>query len=273
MSGPEGGDDDLDEVTLWAGRLRAWPAAPPSDAEGDDTVRSERRSAREPARAVDAESDETVRWPRPPSAGGEPASGGPVDSEVLPDDDTAPRRAARSRADVLDHEADDQTVRSRPAADFTGPRPVVGVPAPEVPAAGDPVATAPAADDLDGADTAAEATGADAPDADDTVDDDDTASAVHRRSPRAADPLVDATTPGAGREAHAPTALHRETYGPRVDAPVRVARSAVPSVPRVPDAAAVAPRHARGGARLLVLAAVIVGVVALAIVGVVLLLG
>ncbi len=38
MSGPFDRPDDPDEVTLWAGRLRAWPANPPAPADDDATA-------------------------------------------------------------------------------------------------------------------------------------------------------------------------------------------------------------------------------------------
>lgn len=298
MSSPGGDDDDLDEVTLWAGRLRAWPTAPQADAEGDETVRSARRAVaadrrksaeadvdavadaeavagadadavadetvRSPRQAVageptpasapevDAEAvaDETVRSPRADSGGYERAGSGPAgrDSAVPIDDDTAPMRSASSRAEVAADVTDPDAGHTDATADDTaavGPRPRG-------------VAEHPDAGHTDTGDT------------DTTVDD---TAAVGARPRGVTDPVAEQTAPGAAREAHAPNALHRETYAPRRDAPVRVARNPATPAPPVQDAATVGPRRSRGGARLVVLAAAIVGVVALAAVGVALLLG
>lgn len=227
MSSPGGDDDDLDEVTLWAGRLRAWPTAPQADAEGDETVRSARRAvaagAGDPAGAevaavadaaadADADADETVR---------------------------SPRQATESTVPSLAPDAEgDETVRSPRRATSGG---------------------------NGRADASPSGGGSDVP------SDDDTAAIAPRL--RAPSPVADGTPPGAEREAHAPIALHREPYAPRRDAPVRVARNPATPAPPVQDAATVSPRRHRGGARLVVLAAAIVGVVALAAVGVALLLG
>jgi hypothetical protein len=308
--------DDLDEVTLWAGRLRAWPLAPPEDAEGDETVRSLRRAAvgDDRAHATDVESDETVRSEQRAGVAEDPAraadtdetarfretatvDAGPsrghgVDPAVLPDEDTAPSRAGRSRAEAHRVAVDDRTAHSRPAASAGRLGRVGGVSLPEAPAADDsavpafaavfPVDDGIATDATAGEDTgpdapatAGEDTGADAPAGDGvaTVDDDGTAAVARRRNRAASRPAATDMAPVTIREARAPAALHRETYGPRLDAPVRVARNAAVSAPRVPETVAARPRRSREGARFVILAAAIVVVVALASVGVILLLG
>ena len=56
MSGPYDVPDDPEDVTLWAGRLRPWPAAPsPSDG-GDDTADEDTAVS-----VRSAEVDDTVR--------------------------------------------------------------------------------------------------------------------------------------------------------------------------------------------------------------------
>ena len=91
-------------------------------------------------------------------------------------------------------------------------------------------------------------------------------------STRPTPPRIDDAS-GAVREARLPAALGREAYALRADAPVRVARRAADPRPSTTDAAATHPRRTRGWARLLILLAVMVAVVAVAAVGVALLLG
>lgn len=107
MSGPRDTPDDPDEVTLWAGRLRAWPVAPEAG-EHDDTVRVERTpvgrrgstAAADPGPPGDDTAHSAGRR-RVDAPGVEPA-----------DEDTAPS-AARSEAGVADIEPiDDDTVLS-----------------------------------------------------------------------------------------------------------------------------------------------------------------
>ena len=283
MSATDGPVDDADEVTLWAGRLRAWPARPlPDDDLDDDTVIARREASVDDTvrSAADVPDDETV-VSRPSVPAG--ATGRPVSDE--PDDETIISRpqapeSARSAPDL----PEDETVVSRPQApaDDTARsarrRPVppgdeaTPAPTPEVddvtrrrPADVDPdddTRVRPAALDDE---TRVRSTG-DAPD-------DDTA-AGSRRSRRegaaqaASAPLV----PGGVREAHVPEALGRETYAPRSEGPIRVDRSApARAVPRE-DAAAVRPRARRGAVRVVVLVAVMVVILVGAAVGAVVLL-
>lgn len=103
-------DRDDDDVTIWAGRLRAWPNPPHEEQQhpapspdDDETVLARRRAAREP----------TVLVPRASPAGpvepAAPASAEPLDEATVPgrrrlaasdgerDDDTAPGTRARAR--------------------------------------------------------------------------------------------------------------------------------------------------------------------------------
>lgn len=237
MSTPGGPDDDVDDVTLWAGRLRAWPVVPALD-EGDDaTVRSAR-----PTPAADHEASEEVidpvddtlrvrpaarRSEAPPTSMADPAPEQDAPDEDAPDEDTAPSRPTGSRAER----------RSREAGAID------------------------AVSEAAGTDTVAHA-----------VEADDTTAGSRPRAGEPAPPRIDDAS-GAVREARSPAALGREAYAPRADAPVRVARRAADPRPSTTDAAAAHPRRTRGGARLLILLAVMVAVVAVAAVGVALLLG
>ncbi|PNW09863.1 hypothetical protein C1632_05550 [Microbacterium testaceum] len=127
MSGPYDRADDPEEVTLWAGRLRAWPTPPAAgdDEIVDETILSRREAPEdETARgAADVPADETVisRRSAPDDDTVRSRTDVPVDETVIsrrsaPDDDTV-----RSRTDVPADETvisrrsapDDDTVRSR----------------------------------------------------------------------------------------------------------------------------------------------------------------
>ncbi|WP_144829783.1 hypothetical protein [Microbacterium sp. BH-3-3-3] len=300
MSGPHDRPDDPDEVTLWAGRLRAWPTPPAHDDAAavevdDDTVRVH---AAGPEVEPDTEPDaDTVL------SGGARAADDTVVSTR--DDDgigtTAPRRAARPSAAAPD--LDDETIR-RPASpavpdldDATVRRAPAGVdrvddetirrPAPPALSDLDDQTIrrrAPAAaTDLDEATRrrpGLESAGVDEdtrPRAAPARGDDDTAAGSRRSRREAASrpgPSEAPLPPVVSREAHVPTALRSDVYAPRTDGPVRVER-ALP-VPRASasDASVVRPRsERRGTGRLVVLALVVVVIVAAAVVGGALLLG
>ncbi len=242
MSTPGGPDDDVDDVTLWAGRLRAWPVVPTLD-EGDDATV---RSARSTPAADDEASEEVIdpvddtillrpaarRSEAPPTSTADPAPERDVPERDVPerdapDEDTAPSRSTGTRAERRAREADAIDAFSEAA----------------------------------GTDTVAHA-----------VEVDDTTAGSRPRAGEPAPPRIDDAS-GAVREARSPVALGREAYGPRADAPVRVARRAADPRPSMTNAAAAHPRRTRGGARLLILLAVMVAVVAVAGVGVALLLG
>lgn len=277
MSGPFDRPDDPDEVTLWAGRLRAWPANPPApddddppaSAEADDlddaTVRSD---AREPDDAtVIARRAEAVEEPDDATLIARRAD--PVEE---PDDATVIARPAS---------VDDETVRRVPLDDETERRVLVDD------------RTSVRAEALPADDTAPgrRATRSPAPAIGESTDD----STQPRRSPRGADDThagsrrarraeaaTDASpsrrspdTGAAVREARVPAAHQREAYDPRVDAPIRVERSVAPARPEPGrDPALVRPRTARGGAwRALLIGAAVVLLLAAAAAAAVLLLG
>lgn len=242
MSTPGGPDDDVDDVTLWAGRLRAWPVVPTLD-EGDDATV---RSARSTPAADDEASEEVIdpvddtillrpaarRSEEPPTSTADPAPERDAPERDAPerdapDEDTAPSRSTGTRAERRAREAD--------AIDAFG--------------------------EAAGTDTVAHA-----------VEVDDTTAGSRPRAGEPAPPRIDDAS-GAVREARSPVALGREAYAPRADAPVRVARRAADPRPSMTNAAAAHPRRTRGGARLLILLAVMAAVVAVAAVGVALLLG
>lgn len=261
MSGPFDRPDDPDEVTLWAGRLRAWPANPPAPADDDATASTEaddlddatvRSDAREPddatviARRGEAveESDDATVIARRASVDDETVRRVPLDdeterrvlvddrtsvrAEALPADDTAPgRRATRSPAPAIGESTDDSTQPRR------SPR---------------------------------------------GADDTHAGSRRARRAEAATDAFPNRRSPDAGaavREARVPAALQREAYDPRVDAPIRVERSVAPArLEPGRDPALVRPRTARRGAwRALLIGAAVVLLLAAAAAAAVLLLG
>lgn len=127
MSGPYDRPDDPDEVTLWSGRLRPWPAAPVPEGDVDDeTVRSGGTDLDDDTVVSGRLAhDDTVRSARPE-----------VDDDTLrsapalPDDDTVVSRSARvdpgaAASDVDSSDADD------PADAFTTTaprRPLASIP-------------------------------------------------------------------------------------------------------------------------------------------------
>ncbi|AOX45513.1 hypothetical protein [Microbacterium sp. BH-3-3-3] len=127
MSGPYDRPDDPDEVTLWSGRLRPWPAAPVPEGDVDDeTVRSGGTDLDDDTVVSGRFAhDDTVRSARPE-----------VDDDTLrsapalPDDDTVVSRCARidpgaAASDVDPVDADDPA----DASTTTAPRrPLASIP-------------------------------------------------------------------------------------------------------------------------------------------------
>lgn len=127
MSGPYDRPDDPDEVTLWSGRLRPWPAAPVPEGDLDDeTVRSGGTDLDDDTVVSGRLAhDDTVRSARPE-----------VDDDTLrsapalPDDDTVVSRSARvdpgaAASDVDPVDADDPA----DASTTTAPRrPLASIP-------------------------------------------------------------------------------------------------------------------------------------------------
>lgn len=235
MSGPFDVPDDPDDVTLWAGRLRAWPTPPvesaatddPDDVDDDTAVSPRNAPADDTVRVLrDAPADDTVRVPRP-----QPVPHAP---EVVDDETVRVAPPASSRGPVESGIVDETTIPGRRR----------GV-APDDEASTDP---------------------------DDEASTGDTAAGTRRaRSrPRVEEPEIPSGDPvPTPRGARIPTTDH-ELYRPRADQAVRVTRTAVPARSTdAPDAAAVRPREARGtrgrGA-LLVAAAVLVLAVAAVVV-------
>jgi hypothetical protein len=268
---PDEHDDDPDGVTLWSGRLRAWPAAPDPDRNEDDTVATRRTTSggsTGSSRAV--ENDERV-----PSHGdiassravrrGDPPLSPPALADHRPasalDDVTAPPAQDDVAAPSVS-DADTAPSRSRTphaGAGLSRPGDASTIPAvidESLPASVADTSTVPRA----GVEPRLSASIA------------DTEADSGPRGIRAVVPVVDGEPP-AQREARSPIALRRESYAPRVDDPARVARASTGGAVRSSDAALVHPRRSPGRVRLVVLAAAVVAVVALAAVGVALLLG
>ncbi|SDO44644.1 hypothetical protein SAMN04487848_0935 [Microbacterium sp. ru370.1] len=254
MSGPDDRPDDPDEVTLWAGRLRAWPANPPADADEADVDDSAVRSG-------DDEPDDATAIAHPATPVDEPDDATVIARRAAPADEPDDATVVAHRA-VPAAELDDDTVRRAPADEPTRRR--------------GEVATPPIDDDTEPGSRTRRPSALVEPD-DSTRprtapgDTDDT-RAGSRRARRAAsgeassggeEPATVAlgpAVPGALREARVPSALQRESYDPRVDAPIRVERSVRPtlSAPRR-DAALVRPRATRGSAwRALLIGAAVV---------------
>lgn len=245
MSGPYDVPDEPDDVTLWAGRLRAWPTPPTGatdaadDEIDDDTAVSPRQVAADTVRVErPVLSDETVRVERP-----------------------SPQAAPAHRPSTPpDGEPADETI----SVERRRPRPSVDVPVPDD-------TTAPAR--ARGVGTLDEAP-ADAPDETPTSD---TAAGTRRARSRVS---VSTAAPPSGdpvptpREARLPVADH-ELYRPRADEAVRVARTAAPARSSdAPDVAEVLPRSSRRARkRGLVLAVTVVVLVAAAAIGLFLLMG
>lgn len=109
MSGPYDRPDDPDEVTLWSGRLRPWPAAPVPEGDLDDeTVRSGGTDLDDDTVVSGRLAhDDTVRSARP-----EVDDDSLRSAPALPDDDTVVSRSARvdpgaAASDVDPVDADD----------------------------------------------------------------------------------------------------------------------------------------------------------------------
>lgn len=260
--------DDPEDVTLWAGRLRPWPAAPvdppatvsraePIPAEGaeadDQTIRSPRSvpapdaisSPRAPlgdetipsTRAADA-----VAGPGPERVATEPAGG--------VDDDTAPARPRIPPATIDDTDAVEVTAPARSRAALAASATV-----------GDS-----RDDDTDDSTAARPRAGAGrssvgGADASGMVPADPPPGRAAMR--RAAAAPVD--TDAARRAARVPDPQGRERYEPRPDDVVRVTRRETPSRSEgAPDAALVRPRAPRRGVGRTVLGAVTIVVLLVA---------
>ena len=101
MSGPYDRPDDPEDVTLWAGRLRPWPASPVSSPAGDDE---------EP----DGDADATVIARRGVGRRGTEGTGGAVDDEAALEDTVI---VSRDRAD--ESAVDDTVIVPRERGDDT----------------------------------------------------------------------------------------------------------------------------------------------------------
>jgi len=264
VSGPFDVPDDPDDVTLWAGRLRAWPT-PPADSTDtadahdvdDDTAISARNAPADDTIRVarDAPADDTIRVPRPA-----------VDEPV--------REPHEQPVPAAPEVVDDETVRVAPRPSPRGPVESGIVDETTIPGRRRGSAPAEAAPD-DEASPAPDAEASTNPD--DEASTGDTAAGTRRaRSrPRVDEPEIPSGDPvPTPRGARIPTADH-ELYRPRADGAIRVTRTAVPARSTdAPDAAEVRPRdvrRTRGRGALLVAAAVLV--LAVAAVAVFLLMG
>ena len=294
MSGPADRSDDPDEVTIWAGRLRSWPANPPAEVDAvpveespdDDTVLV----------APEAPDDETALSSQHGAEDDTVLSTGAfaADDTVLAPGELAADDTVLSSREV----AADDTVRSpsAPSADGVvtpppggfGTRPRGGaVPAPPDSPLDEATArssrAAPAAQIADDVETTAPRRAA-AGDLDEATRrrssaesgaDPDTAAGTRRARRASIEATVEPETsvPGGRRDARSPVPLQRESYDRRRDVPVRVERRVEMRSPGLEDAAAVRPRARRGAARVIVLAVIVGVLVAAAAVGAVLLLG
>ena len=289
MSGPYDVPEDPDDVTLWAGRLRAWPTRPsaPADADeiDDDTAVSARLApADDTVRSVrDAPADDTVRSVRD----------APADDTVRSVRDAPAEDTVRVERDAP---ADDtgRSVRDAPADDTVQVRQVRTAPEPEsVPSdvpADETVRVArdrrvpdtPGAADVEETTAPGRRRGAEsAPPApantEDEVPPSDTAAGVRRSRSRVRDetPEIPSGDPApVPRAARIPAGDH-ELYRPRADEAIRVTRALPPARPTdAPDAAEVRPRTPRRARiRGLVLAVTVVAVVVAAVTALFLLMG
>lgn len=272
MSDPSDRSDDPDDVTLWAGRLRSWPANPPSVEQDDDTVRSGSDGGRERDDHT-VQDDDTVRSSAPRAAEAQVRS-----TRDEPDDATVRSRRTASDDDTIRSPTTGAVTPSGRLLDDTVPgartrRPIaVEHPAVEHPAAEHPAAEHPAVEQP--SDALAETTRPRR-----TPDADGDTHAGSRRARRAeaersATP-PEAVIPGGLRAAHVPAAAQRIGYAPRADEPVRVERSTPVERPRATaDPSTIHPRSARDGVRrALILAVVVVVLLGAAVTGAVLLLG
>lgn len=267
MSGPYDVPDDPDEVTLWAGRLRAWPTRPSAPVDADeideDTAVSARLAAGEDTVRVarDAPVGDTVRVVRD----------APGDDTVrvtrdAPTEDTVQVRQVRPAPEPESAPSDvpaDETVRV--ARERRAPDPSDGPAVDETTAPGRRRATGPA-----------QATPASTEDEASTVDD-DTATGTRRSTSRdrAETPEILSGDPApVPRAARVPVGDH-ELYRPRADEAIRVTRAVLPVRPTdAPDAAEVRPRTPRRARiRGLVLAVTVAAVVVAAAITLFLLMG
>lgn len=298
MNGFSDRPDDPDDVTIWAGRLRSWPANPPAacDEPDDDTVRSDRTEG-------DAPHEETVRSPRadaveavvgPPPV--EPDEATVRSGRTAPDDDTvrvergigdgAPDRATphlgaaaddtviTGRVSSRSAAVDDATVRVHPVEPDGAAEPDDATVRPRAVDAAARRADVPE-DTAPGSRTRRPLAGPNGEQAVDELDDttrprrapgpdsDDDTRAGSRRARRAEATRPMAATgpaiPAGSRAAHVPVAAERSSYAPRGGDPVRVERAAPVGRPTSsPDASAVHPRTARRGAWRVLLLAVAV---------------
>lgn len=152
MSGPYDVPDDPDDVTLWAGRLRSWPARPtePGDRDAgddvdDDTAVSSREVTGDETRRV-ARRESVASMTTPPE---EPVAdtirveprGSATPGPELPDeaDHTVPRAPQRDERDDLaaDTAAGGRRARVRPSGPAAGGEPEGAVREARVPAVSD----------------------------------------------------------------------------------------------------------------------------------------
>ncbi|WP_022878285.1 hypothetical protein [Microbacterium sp. B19] len=235
MSGPYDVPDDPDDVTLWAGRLRAWPTPPTAAPEtGDDEVDEDTAISVRPV------ADDTVRVRR-----------------QAPSDDTV----RVDRPAPVPAPADDTVRVDRPAP----------VPVP----ADDTVRVDRPSPPIDETTAPGRRRGADVAPAETSTADTEAGTRRARRSPEVPTTELPSGDPAPRpREARVPAGDH-ELYRPRVDEAVRVTRAAPPARPDdAPDAAEVLPRTPRRTrTRAIVLAATVVVLVAAAAIALFLLMG
>jgi hypothetical protein len=253
VSGPYDVPDDPDDVTLWAGRLRAWPtpaAAAPGSGDDEDTAISARPVADDTVRVSrPVPPDDTMRVDRPAPVPAPADDTVRVDRPAPADDTVQVRRATPTPAD--------DTVR--------GPR---ERPAPESAASLLDETTAPGR--RRGADAGRDAAPAETSTA-------ETAAGTRRARGRQQGPTTELPSGDPAprpREVRVPAGEH-ELYRPRVDEAVRVTRAVPPARPDdAPDAAEVLPRTPRRSrTRAIVLAGVVVVLVATATIALFLLMG
>lgn len=310
MSGPYDVPDDPEDVTLWAGRLRPWPALQsPSDDTADavdeetavsvrstgidDTVRVAREEpSDDTVRVAPREpSDDTVRVVRAesPVETVVPGREEPADDTVRVTREESPVVPGRDgpAEPVIADDPNEETIRvsrhpvSRDAAiptvdETTAPgRRRAPARSDEPDPRGEPAAVpapAPAAAPAHGPASVPE------PDPAADVPTGDTATGTRRARTRLrveTESLPSADPVSPPREARVPSDAAHELYRPRADEAIRVARSAPPArADDAPDAADVRPHTARRSrGRGVVLLAVVVVVVVGAAVGLFLLMG
>ncbi|MFG6280937.1 hypothetical protein [Microbacterium sp. S16(2024)] len=236
MSGPYDVPDDPDDVTLWAGRLRPWPARPDPAVDDGDEIDEDTAVSLRSARAED-----TVRVVRE-----EPSDATVRIVRDEPSDETARARGGEGAAAATPDESFDDTIRgSREATPRDDPPPALE----ETTAVGRRrrgAATSPEPEPPSDAPTG------------------DTAAGTRRSRSRervTTDALPSADPVPRPRDARIPSGGAHELYRPRADEAIRVARSAPPArSDDAPDAAEVRPRSVRRGRTrgFLLLAAIVV---------------